>query len=56
MGPVRTGGRLAIHSPIGTGPMFVLRYLFKTVFLWLIAKLFGRFLPILKRLIQLIFR
>lgn len=36
--------------------MFVLRYLFKSVLFWLVAKVFGRFLPILKRLIQLIFR
>lgn len=34
-------------------PMFILRYLFKTVILGLVIKLLGRFFPILLRLLRL---
>jgi len=36
--------------------MILLRFLFRTVLLWIVTKLLGRFFPILKRLLQLIFR
>lgn len=29
--------------------MFILRFLFKSVLFWIITRLFGRFLPLLKR-------
>jgi hypothetical protein len=34
--------------------MFLLRFLFRSAFIWLITALFGRFLPILRRLLRLI--
>lgn len=36
--------------------MLVLRFLFRSAFLWLVGKVFGRFLPILRRALALIFR
>lgn len=33
--------------------MFLLRFLFKSVFVWALTALFGRFLPILFRLLRL---
>jgi hypothetical protein len=33
--------------------MMILRFLFRTVILWLLAKVLGRFLPILRRGLQL---
>jgi len=33
--------------------MLILRFLFKSVLLWLLGKLLGRFLPILKRILRL---
>lgn len=34
--------------------MFLLRFLFSSVLLWLIRKVLGRFLPILLRLLRLL--
>lgn len=34
--------------------MFILRFLFKSVLLWVITRLFGRFLPLLKRGLSLL--
>jgi hypothetical protein len=36
--------------------MLLLRFVLKTVVIWLITRLFGRFLPILARLLKLIGR
>ena len=33
--------------------MFLLRFLFRSLFLWIVTALFGRFLPILARLLRL---
>jgi hypothetical protein len=33
--------------------MLILRFLFKSVLLWLLGKVLGRFLPILKRILRL---
>jgi hypothetical protein len=34
--------------------MLILRFLLKSVVLWLVTRLFGKFLPILARLLRLI--
>ena len=34
--------------------MFLLRFIFRSVILWIVTRLFGRFLPILRRLLRLI--
>lgn len=33
--------------------MLLLRFLFKSVFLWLLARILGRFLPIFKRILSM---
>lgn len=33
--------------------MFVLRFLFRSVLLWLLGKILGRFLPIFRRLFRM---
>ena len=33
--------------------MFILRFLFKSVILWIVSRLLGRFLPLLKRIFVL---
>lgn len=34
--------------------MFLVRFLFRSAFVWLLTVLFGRFLPIVRRLLRLI--
>lgn len=34
--------------------MFLLRFLFKSVLVWVITRLFGKFLPILRRLLRIL--
>jgi hypothetical protein len=34
--------------------MLLLRFLFKSVLLWLVARVFGRFFPVLRRLLRIL--
>ena len=46
--------RQADFVPPTQPPMFLLRFLFKSVFLWILTATLGRFLPILMRLLRLL--
>lgn len=36
--------------------MLLLRFLFRSALVWLVGKLFGRFVPILRRILRLVWR
>lgn len=36
--------------------MFLLRFLFKSLFLTILAKVFGKFIPVLQRVLALVWR
>ena len=53
--PGRRGhvGSAAISLPHTDTAMLLLRFLFRSVLFWLVTRLLGRFLPILRRLMRI---